>query len=295
MIVTGKDWIALGFEQGSDLGKALEHAQREGLVGDALTAWAWANRPAPGIRLQAAPDYSFTFEATSETEADNVAKVHETTDVLMRMPTLRAGAVMPDACPTGPTGTIAMGAVVGTEKAIHLAATISAGTSTERFWNEHNFVFRTGDRFYHAKGAIPVLDKFLPDMPGIQIVPLNMTEPVLSARCAENANNLGLAPHGAGRNLSRSAHKRSMDGKTDEAIFAEETAGIDAPFFSGNIDISELPSAYKPAAKVRDQMGQYGLADVIDEIEPFGCIMAGDWQRDAPWCVRARAKRAGRG
>ena len=33
----------------------------------------------------------------------------------------------------------------------------------DRFWNEHNFVFKRGDLFYHAKGATPLLDEFIPD------------------------------------------------------------------------------------------------------------------------------------
>jgi RNA-splicing ligase RtcB len=162
----------------------------------------------------------------------------------------------------------------------------------ERFWNEHNFVFRRDDLYYHAKGATPVVADFLPDTNGIQIVPLNMAEPVLLIRGEENARNAGFAPHGAGRNFSRSAHKRSKAGRSDADIFAGETAHIDARFFSGNIDISGLPSAYKPAATVRAQMDEFGLADVVDEIMPFGCIMAGDRERDAPWRQKATAKYA---
>ncbi|KQS80846.1 hypothetical protein ASG25_04755 [Rhizobium sp. Leaf384] len=29
-------------------------------------------------------------------------------------------------------------------------------------------------------------------------------------------------------------------------------------------------------------LGAY-LAEVIDEVIPYGCIMADDWQKDAPW------------
>jgi len=47
--------------------------------------------------------------------------------------------------------------------------------------------------------------------------------------------------------------------------------------------VSELPGAYKNAATVRAQISEFGLADVVDTIEPIGSIMAGDWQRDAPW------------
>lgn len=69
---------------------------------------------------------------------------------------------------------------------------------------------------------------------------------------------------------------------------------LDARFFSGNIDVSELPSACKPAATVRAQMAAFDLAEVVDEIRPYGSIMAGDWERDAPWRKKAQAKWAGR-
>lgn len=164
------------------------------------------------------------------------------------------------------------------------------GKVTDRFWNEHNFVFRDGDQFYHAKGATPVDPRFLPDSDGRMIVPFNATEPILIIEGERTAQNLGFAPHGAGRHVSRRKHRfQALAGTRDEqAIFAEETAGIDMRFFSGNVDITELPSAYKSASSVRAAMETFGLARVVAEIEPFGCIMAGDWERDAPWRRRAK-------
>ncbi|KMW57587.1 Protein RtcB [Candidatus Rhodobacter oscarellae] len=459
--ITGKDLIDLGFEQGRELGAALERVRVLGLEGQALADWVNANKPAPKLKPQVAPEIQFNLEAETEAEEENVAKVRETMDVLMRTPTLRAGAVMPDACPAGPVGTIPVGGVVAAQNAIHpgmhsadiccsvmvtefedaqpkdildavhkvthfgpggrpngmrytmspelydafrensflndkkilqaalehlgtqgdgnhfaYAGTSSANGTTclvthhgsrgpgaslyklgmraaeawrkklstgvlkqnawipadtdegeaywqalqlirkwtkgnhnclhqaaaqvagkdvrERFWNEHNFVFRKGDMFYHAKGATPVDTEMLPDTNGTQIVPLNMAEPVLLIRGAVTDRNLGFAPHGAGRNFSRSAHKRALGERSEAEIFAAETQGIDARFYSGNIDTSELPSAYKPAATVRAQMAKFGLADVVDEIVPYGSIMAGDWERDAPWRKKAAAKRAAR-
>ncbi|MEM1327674.1 MAG: RtcB family protein [Bacteroidota bacterium] len=161
-----------------------------------------------------------------------------------------------------------------------------------RFWNEHNFVFKDGDIFYHAKGATPLVDKFVPDsQDGLRLIPLNMSEPVLIVKGETTESNLGFAPHGAGRNISRSQHKRNMSGKTKEQLFAEETEGLDIRFFSDHIDISELPSAYKNAQHVQAQMKEFGLGEVVDKILPYGCIMAGDWQIDAPWKVKARLKR----
>ena len=37
-------------------------------------------------------------------------------------------------------------------------------------------------------------------------------------------------------------------------------------------------------------MRRFDLSEVVDEIHPFGCIMAGDWERDAPWRLKAAAK-----
>lgn len=152
-----------------------------------------------------------------------------------------------------------------------------------RYWNEHNFVFRDGDLFYHAKGATPLDDKFLPDITGPRLIPLNMAEPVLIVSGTTNGRNLGFAPHGAGRNFSRSFHKKSLAHKTTEEIFAEETQGLDIRFFTNEIDISELPSAYKSAKNVRTQIEEYGLCEVLDEVIPYGCIMAGDVGKNAPW------------
>ena len=156
-----------------------------------------------------------------------------------------------------------------------------------RFWNEHNFVFKDGDLFYHAKGATPLDDKFVPDSKnGLRLIPLNMSQPVLVVKGNTTENNLGFAPHGAGRNISRGQHKRNKAHKTIEEIFAEETQGLDVRFFSKNIDISELPSAYKDAEMVKRQMQEFGLGEVVDEIIPYGCIMAGDWEINAPWRIK---------
>ncbi|MEZ4926706.1 MAG: RtcB family protein [Saprospiraceae bacterium] len=154
----------------------------------------------------------------------------------------------------------------------------------DNFWNEHNFVFKEDDLFYHAKGATPLDDKFVPDSKeGLRLIPLNMSEPVLIVKGETTENNLGFAPHGAGRDISRSQHKRNNSHRTIEQLFAKETEGLDVRFFSRHIDISELPSAYKNAKNVQDQMKEFNLGNVVDKVLPYGCIMAGDWEKDAPW------------
>ena len=457
MRITGKELIAMGYAPGPWFAAALDHVNANSLESGALRAYLDSVAPVePEKRplLDRALPYQLNIEAETEAEEANVTAVRASMDSLMRTPTVVGGAVMPDACPAGPQGTIPVGGVVAAKGAIHPGmhsadiccsvmvtefadadpatvldaihaathfgpggrkdgrfclpddlgkrfagnrflsgtklmqnADLHLGTQGDgnhfafvgvskangttclvthhgsrgagamlykqgmhiadehrrkvspetlkqnawidadsaegeaywealqairdwtklnhtvlhdaaadglrvsgRFWNEHNFVFRDDDVFYHAKGATPVHDGFLPDTDGVQIVPLNMAQPILLIRAARTERNLGFAPHGAGRNFSRTAHKRAMAGRSDAEIFAEETKGLDARFFCGRIDISELPSAYKDAGTVRAQMSRFGLAEVVDEIMPCGSIMAGDWEHDAPWRRKARAK-----
>ena len=77
-------------------------------------------------------------------------------------------------------------------------------------------------------------------------------------------------------------------GALPQEVFALETEGLDVRFYSNEIDVSELPSAYKNAGNVRSQMKEFGLGEVIDEVMPYGCIMAGDFQKNAPWRVKRR-------
>lgn len=155
----------------------------------------------------------------------------------------------------------------------------------DRFWNEHNFVFRRADGlYYHGKGATPSWAGFSADDDGRTLIPLNMAEPILIARHRDHAASLGFAPHGAGRNMSRKAFLRE-----NAPVLPE---GIDVRFFCGKPDLSELPGAYKDAGSVRAQIAKYDLAEVVDTVEPYGCIMAGDWEAEAPWRKKAEAKRA---
>lgn len=167
---------------------------------------------------------------------------------------------------------------------LHQATADLAGAHTiDRFWNEHNFVFQDGDDFIHAKGATPVLRKFLPDSDGRQIVPLSMSHPILIVSGDETSTDLGFAPHGAGRNYSRSEHKRAKAKHSDEYLFQTETFGLDVRFYSGHVDISELPSAYKNGYEVANEIARLKLAEIKDLVQPYGCIMAGDWEKDMPW------------
>ena len=47
----------------------------------------------------------------------------------------------------------------------------------------------------------------------------------------------------------------------------------------GRSDASELPSSYKLAAALEAQIAGFGLAELVDRIDPYGCIMAGELPR----------------
>ncbi len=157
--------------------------------------------------------------------------------------------------------------------------------------NEHNFVWKRGDTFLHGKGATPAWkDDTGRPLPGL--IPLNMAEPILMVLGEDNTEYLSFAPHGAGRNFSRRAISRPFrgdDGRMDERRIADairhSTQGLDIRWFYGTPDVSESPIGYKPAAQVKAQINKFRLARIVAEIQPLGCIMAGDagprpWEKD---------------
>lgn len=138
------------------------------------------------------------------------------------------------------------------------------------FWNEHNFVFKRDNLYYHAKGATPGWN----DTYDLTLVPMNMAEPILITCGTEVENGIGFLPHGAGRNMSRTKFKEMFP----DPILPQ---GIDIRSYSGELDVTELPQAYKSAEEVERQMKHYSLATVQDRVLPYGCIMAGEIEM--PW------------
>lgn len=170
-------------------------------------------------------------------------------------------------------------------RANHTAVHSEAGRalkacSSDYMWNEHNFVFKRGGYCWHAKGATPLWNHHVDQVP-TRIIPLNMGAPILLVERDENTNpaGLGFAPHGAGRNYSRTEHIRRLS-RTPEEQLEVETEGLDVRFWTGNPDLSELPSAYKSDAMIRREIDWSRLATIVDHIDPYGSLMAGNWQRD---------------
>lgn len=163
--------------------------------------------------------------------------------------------------------------------------------------NEHNFVWKRGDSYFHGKGATPAWTD-VQGRPLLGLIPLNMAREILLVLGANNDDYLSFCPHGAGRNLSRSAMLRPFkdaEGELDPArvrqVLAENTAGLDIRWFCGAPDLSESPLGYKDATKVKAQIAQFNLAAVVGEIQPQGCIMAGE-APEPQWARARREKKA---
>lgn len=144
------------------------------------------------------------------------------------------------------------------------------------FGNEHNFVWKRDEYFYHGKGATPAWTN-AENNALLGLIPLNMAEPILMVLGSDNESYNSFAPHGAGRNLSRSAlfKKYRKAGVSAAQAIKDSTEGISVEWYLGEADLSECPLAYKEADEVIAQIEKYQLADVIGLIQPRGCIMAG--------------------
>jgi hypothetical protein len=157
------------------------------------------------------------------------------------------------------------------------------------FGNEHNFVWKRGDLFYHGKGATPAW-KDDAGNPLLGLIPLNMAAPILLTLGNDRSEFASFSPHGAGRNKSRTALMKELGlhglhgdllARRARDVVDRQTEGLDVRFFYDRPDVSESPVAYKRASQVREQIERFGLADVIGLIVPKGSIMAGDYDR--PW------------
>ncbi|MEM9027486.1 MAG: RtcB family protein [Pseudomonadota bacterium] len=162
------------------------------------------------------------------------------------------------------------------------------------FGNEHNFVWKRGDLFCHGKGATPAWTDD-DGHPLLGLIPLNMAAPILLTLGKDNETFASFAPHGAGRNKSRTAMLRELGilglptpefTARSAEIVDRQTEGLDVRFFYDRPDVSESPMAYKSADQVAAQIDEFGLADVVARITPKGCLMAGDY--DKPWMTKKK-------
>ncbi len=118
--VTGHTLKALGFRQGKWMKEAIAHINENKLEGEHNGTYLEQFKSPDPIGLhKTAVDFSINIKAENEEEKGNVDKVINSMQTLMKTPTLVDGAIMPDACPAGPDGTIPVGGVAVAKNAIH--------------------------------------------------------------------------------------------------------------------------------------------------------------------------------
>jgi tRNA-splicing ligase RtcB (3'-phosphate/5'-hydroxy nucleic acid ligase) len=116
--IKGKTLIEWGYEPGrwfSQAIEAAENARKSGQDESEIRAIIDAFVPPPAIPLRDRGDldHHINIRAENPDETENVAAVLEHMKELMRVPTITASAVMPDACPSGSApGTIPVGGVI---------------------------------------------------------------------------------------------------------------------------------------------------------------------------------------
>ena len=128
MKITGKTLIGWGYRPGPWFAEAIAAAEKaratgadEAAIRAVVDGFAPAPAPTPvALRAPGRVSYTLNIRAEVPEDAENIASVERHMADLMRVPTLVAGAVMPDACPSGAApGTIPVGGVVAAKDAIH--------------------------------------------------------------------------------------------------------------------------------------------------------------------------------
>ena len=125
--ITGRTLMRWGMKPGPSFPAAIAAAQAAAVAGGDETAQraaAAASMPTPApvlpLRARGALAPTMNIRAESPDETDNVAAVVAHMAELMRVPTIVAGTVMPNACPSGSApGTVPVGGVAVAREAIH--------------------------------------------------------------------------------------------------------------------------------------------------------------------------------
>ncbi len=136
-----------------------------------------------------------------------------------------------------------------------------------RIENHHNFAWRELDadgveRIVHRKGATPAGAGVLGIIPG------SMTAPGFIVRGRGEAASLASASHGAGRQMSRTAAKKTIA----RADWAAQLQAAGVTLLGAGLD--EAPDAYKDIHAV--MAAQVELVDVLGAFRPQVVRMCGD-------------------
>lgn len=117
-MITGKDFIALGYKPGKQFKEALEYANQHRLNGEALKNYLEEVSPKHIEPYDTSIAFHLNIKAETDDKVSNIEAVVSNMKKLLVTPTLVGGAVMPDACLTG-EGQIPVGGVVIAKNAIH--------------------------------------------------------------------------------------------------------------------------------------------------------------------------------
>ena len=103
MKIDGNTIIELGFRPGKWFKDAIEYINTNELSETEILNYLEQYRLPEPIPLKIEPaKFAINIKAENELEIDNVEKVIDSMNELMKTPTIVGGAIMPDACPTGP-------------------------------------------------------------------------------------------------------------------------------------------------------------------------------------------------
>lgn len=133
--------------------------------------------------------------------------------------------------------------------------------------NHHNFAWKEKDRngdeiIVHRKGATPAGKGVLGIIPG------SMTAPGFIVRGKGDEASIHSAAHGAGRTMSRTQAKKTLDKK----VVVEHLHESEVEVIGSGLD--EAPMAYKDIRQVMES--QRDLVDVVGSFQPRIVRMCGD-------------------
>ena len=125
-LLTESNLLLAGWQHGPQLAEMMEAVAAMDVRGirDPQYALKLLRRdfqpPETNLRQRAAPaPLAAAIEATSATDLANIGAVRRCMEALLRVPVIERGAIMPDACPTGPAAaSIPVGGAVVAENAI---------------------------------------------------------------------------------------------------------------------------------------------------------------------------------
>lgn len=139
-------------------------------------------------------------------------------------------------------------------------------------FSPHNFVWERDGYIYHGKGATPVVNN------QNSIIPMNMLDGILLTS-GHNDKFWGFAPHGAGRNESRTQFLKKYTGDDGKILKTKVRQALKIPvdvrWYLGEADIAESHLAYKSSKEIIEEINNFKLTNIDSTLKTLGTVMAG--------------------